>query len=237
MGSTADHGVLRCGHDERTGEEARVDVALARVPATHALWAIKKLADAALVELSSNAMYSGLGRPSIPPERLLKATLLMGFYSLRSEGQFCEQLDYNILFRWFLDIDMDEEGSDPTVFTKNRERLLARDVAGKFFHEVAGQARSARLISSDHSPSTARSSTPGRRSRASGRTRRRGASHRRMTQAIRRSTSTARNGVIRRTSRRQTLKRSANERPLLNNRASQPVLASQPSFFHTLLVA
>src|SRR5260370_33287423 len=86
----------------------------------------------------------------MPRERLLKATLLMAFYSLRSERQFCEQLDYNLLFRWFLDMDMDEEGFDATVFTKNRERLLAHDIAGKVFHEVVGQARSARLISSEH---------------------------------------------------------------------------------------
>ena len=72
-----------------------------------------------------DAMYAPIGRPSIPPERLLKSTLLMALYTVRSERQFCEQLDYNLLFRWFLDMDMTEPSFDPTVFTKNRNRLLA----------------------------------------------------------------------------------------------------------------
>src|SRR5438445_13405472 len=101
------------GIDRKQGSMLMLLSPESRVPATHPLRAIKKLADAALVELSPtfDAMYSGVGRPSIPPERLLKATLLMAFYSLRSERQFCEQLDYNLLFRWFLDMDMDEEAS------------------------------------------------------------------------------------------------------------------------------
>ncbi len=123
-----------------------------RVPAEHPLRAIKKLADRALVELSPvfEAMYAGTGRPSIPPERLLKATLLMALYTVRSERQFCEQLDYNLLFRWFLDMDMVEQSFVPTVFTKNRDRLLAHDVAGEFFRAVVAQARKAKLMSSDH---------------------------------------------------------------------------------------
>lgn len=123
-----------------------------RVPAEHPLRAIKKLADKALVELSPvfDAMYAGTGRPSIPPERLLKSTLLMALYTVRSERQFCEQLDYNLLFRWFLDMDMVEETFVPTVFTKNRDRLLAHDVAGEFFRAVVAQARAAKLVSSEH---------------------------------------------------------------------------------------
>ena len=123
-----------------------------RVPTEHPLRAIKKLADKALAGLSPvfDAMYAGTGRPSIPPERLLKATLLMALYTVRSERQFCEQLDYNLLFRWFLDMDMVEESFVPTVFTKNRERLLAHDVAGEFFRAVVAQAKSAKLMSSDH---------------------------------------------------------------------------------------
>src|SRR5258708_1924429 len=146
-----DAGTMR-GIDKKQGSMLMLLSRESGVPATHPLRATKKLADAALVERNPtfDAMYSGVGRPSIPPERLLKATLLMALYSLRSERQFCEQLDYNLLFRWFLDMDMDEEGFDATVFTKNRERLLAHDVAGKFFHEVVGQARAARLISSEH---------------------------------------------------------------------------------------
>jgi transposase len=124
----------------------------ARVPAEHPLRAIKKLADKALAGLSPvfDAMYAGTGRPSIPPERLLKATLLMALYTVRSERQFCEQLDYNLLFRWFLDMDMVEESFVPTVFTKNRDRLLAHDVAGQFFRAIVAQAKSAKLMSSEH---------------------------------------------------------------------------------------
>lgn len=109
-----------------------------RVPAEHPLRAFEKLADKALASLSPvfDAMCAGTGRPSIPPERLLKATLLMALYTVRSERQFCEQLDYNLLFRWFLDMDMVEESFVPTVFTKNRDRLLAHDVAGEFFRAV-----------------------------------------------------------------------------------------------------
>ena len=95
-------------------------------------------------------MYSVTGRPSIPPERLLKATLLMALYTVRSERMFCEQLDYNLLFRWFLDMDMLEPSFDATAFTHNRARLLAHDVAGRFFREVVVQARAARLMSGEH---------------------------------------------------------------------------------------
>jgi transposase len=123
-----------------------------RVPATHPLRAIKKLADAALVKLSPvfDAMYASTGRPSIPPERLLKSMLLIALYTLRSERQFCEQLDYNLLFRWFLDMDMEEPSFDPTVFTKNRDRLVASDAAGEFFRAVVTQAKGAGLVSREH---------------------------------------------------------------------------------------
>jgi transposase len=123
-----------------------------RVPADHPLREVKQLTDAALGELNStfDAMYSIVGRPSIPPERLLRSTLLMAFYSIRSERQFCEQLDYNLLFRWFLDMDMDEETFDVTVFTKNRARLMEHEVAAKFFQQIVKQARAAKLMSSEH---------------------------------------------------------------------------------------
>jgi transposase len=123
-----------------------------RVPSDHPLRRIKALADAALRELSPtfDAMYSATGRPSIPPERLLKSTLLMALYSVRSERMFCEQLDYNLLYRWFLDMDMVEPSFDATAFTHNRTRLLAHDVAGKFFRAVVAQARAARLMSAEH---------------------------------------------------------------------------------------
>ena len=123
-----------------------------RVPSNHPLRAVKALADAALAELSPvfSEMYSAVGRPSIPPERLLKASLLMALYTLRSERMFCEQLDYNLLFRWFLDMNMDEESFVPTVFTKNRERLMKHDVASKFFGTIVEQARKAGLMSDEH---------------------------------------------------------------------------------------
>ena len=91
-----------------------------RVPAAHPLRSIKKLADAALAELSPvfDEMYAKSGRPSVPPERLLKSMLLMALYSVRSERQFCEQLEYNLLFRWFLDMDMIESAFVPTVCSR-----------------------------------------------------------------------------------------------------------------------
>jgi transposase len=123
-----------------------------RVPQQHPLRGVKTLADAALKELSGvfDEMYSAVGRPSIPPERLLKASVLMALYTVRSERLFCEQLDYNLLFRWFLDMNMDEKTFDPTVFTKNRERLLKHAVAGKFFEAIVEQAQSAGLMSDEH---------------------------------------------------------------------------------------
>lgn len=122
------------------------------VPERHPARRIKKMADECLAMMSPtfDAMYAGTGRPSIPPERLLKASLLMALYSVRSERQFCEQLGYNLLFRWFLDMDMVEPTFDATTFTKNRERLLAHDVAGEFFRAVVEQARKAHLMSSEH---------------------------------------------------------------------------------------
>src|SRR5512139_1979520 len=123
-----------------------------RVPKSHPLRRIKALADAALAALSPtfDVMYAESGRPSVPPERLLKSTLLMAFYSVRSDRLFCEQLDYNLLFRWFLDMDMVEEAFNHSTFSKNRERLLGHDVAKKFLAEIVQQARSAQLMSDDH---------------------------------------------------------------------------------------
>ncbi len=123
-----------------------------RVPATHPVRAIKKLADAALAKISPvfDAMYADGGRPSIPPERLLKSMLLMALFTVRSERQFCKQLDYNLLFRWFLDMDMTEPSFVPTVFSKNRDRLIIHDVAGEFLRAVVEQARDAKLMSSEH---------------------------------------------------------------------------------------
>ena len=123
-----------------------------RVPADHPLRRVKDLADGALAALSStfDAMYSKVGRPSIPPERLLKGMLLMALYSVRSERLLCEQLDYNLLFRWFLDMEMEEPSPDHSTFSANRERLLEHEVAGRFFAAVVEQARKATLMSDEH---------------------------------------------------------------------------------------
>ena len=123
-----------------------------RVPANHPIRLIKALAEVALKELSPlfEQMYSEVGRPSIPPERLLKASLLMALYTVRSERMFCEQLDYNLLFRWFLDLNWDEPGFDHSTFSRNRARLLEHDVAGEFFRTVVAEARELKLTSDEH---------------------------------------------------------------------------------------
>ena len=123
-----------------------------RVPANHPIRLIKALAEVALKELSPlfEQMYSEVGRPSIPPERLLKASLLMALYTVRSERMFCEQLDYNLLFRWFLDMNWDEPGFDHSSFSRNRARLLEHDVAGEFFRTVVAEARELKLTSDEH---------------------------------------------------------------------------------------
>src|SRR5688572_698877 len=122
------------------------------VPPGHPIRGIKRLADGALARMSAklDAMYAEGGRPSIPPERLLKAQLLIALYTVRSERQLCEQLTYNLLFRWFLDMDMTEPVFDHSTFSINRDRLIAHDAAGEFFREVVLLARQQRLMSDDH---------------------------------------------------------------------------------------
>jgi transposase len=123
-----------------------------RVPRNHPLRVVKQFADGALAELSTvfDAMYAAGGRPSIPPERLLKASLLIALYSVRSERAFCEELDFHLLYRWFLDMSLMEPSFDPTVFTKNRQRLLRHEVARRFFDEVVLQADELGLLSDEH---------------------------------------------------------------------------------------
>jgi transposase len=123
-----------------------------RVPTTHPLRVIKPFAERALAELSPvfDRMYAAGGRPSIPPERLLKASLLISLYSVRSERAFCEELDFHLLYRWFMDMDLMEPSFDPTVFTKNRKRLLEHDVARQFFDAVVLQAAELGLLSDEH---------------------------------------------------------------------------------------
>ena len=123
-----------------------------RIPADHPLRAIKARADAALRELGPvfTAMYAERGRPSIPPERLLKSQLLIALYSVRSDRLFGEMLEYNLLFRWFLEMDPEEPAFDASTFSKNRERLLQQAVAPQFFDAVVRQARAAGLLSDEH---------------------------------------------------------------------------------------
>ena len=123
-----------------------------RVPANHPLRAIREITDRVLKELSRvfGQMYARLGRPSIPPEKLLRALLLQILYTIKSERMLMEQLNYNLLFRWFVGLNMDEEVWDVTVFTKNRERLLKADVAQKFFQLVVKEAQALNLMSDEH---------------------------------------------------------------------------------------
>ncbi|MBA3546875.1 MAG: IS5 family transposase [Nannocystis sp.] len=121
-----------------------------RVPSDHPLRAIRVLVDEVLAGMSHefDGLYAAIGRPSVPPERLLRAQLLQMFYSIRSERLLMEQLDYNILFRWFVGMDMDEPVWAPTVFTKNRDRLLNQEIARSFFRQVL--ARATGLMSDEH---------------------------------------------------------------------------------------
>src|SRR5687767_3018866 len=123
-----------------------------RVPADHPLPAIRALADEALAGLNGRfeALYSDMGRPSIAPEMLLRATLLQAFFSVRSERMLMEQIDYNLLFRWFVGLPMDVAVWHPTVFTHNRDRLLEADVAHEFLAALLALPQVKKLLSSEH---------------------------------------------------------------------------------------
>lgn len=123
-----------------------------RIPKEHPLRSIKAHADAILRSMNARfeGMYEDGGRPSIPPERLLKATLLIALHSIRSDRLFCEMLGYNILYRWFLDMDLEEAAFDHSSFSKNRARLIEHDIAKGFFAGVIKQARRERLLSDEH---------------------------------------------------------------------------------------
>ena len=123
-----------------------------RVRADHPLRAIRGMADQALANMSErfDGMYSDRGRPSIPPEKLLRAQLIQMLYSVRSERLLMEEIDYSMLFRWFVGMNLDEPVWDVTVFTKNRDRLLEGDVAREFLSEVVNQAQSKNLTSDEH---------------------------------------------------------------------------------------
>jgi len=123
-----------------------------RVPDDHPLRPIREMVNGALERLSPrfDELYSRTGRPSVPPEMLLRALLLQVLYTIRSERMLMEQLDFNLLFRWFVGLDMDEAVWHPTVFTKNRDRMLEGDVAQAFFEAVLEEARTRRLLSNEH---------------------------------------------------------------------------------------
>jgi transposase len=123
-----------------------------RVRKDHPLRAIRAMADQALVQMSPlfDTLYAATGRPSIPPEKLLRAQLIQMLYSVRSERLLMEEIDYSVLFRWFVGFNMDDDVWDPTVFTKNRDRLLSGDVARAFLMQVVNQAREQDLTSDEH---------------------------------------------------------------------------------------
>jgi transposase len=140
------------GADEQPGSMFSYVSLEERVPADHPLRAIRRITDRALERLSPQfgTLYVNFGRPSIPPEKLLRALLLQALYTIRSERQLIEQIDYNLLFRWFVGLGIDDAVWAPTTFTKNRDRLLAGNIAAAFFDAVLIHADSARLLSDEH---------------------------------------------------------------------------------------
>jgi transposase len=140
------------GHVNPQGSMFSYFSAESRVPLDHPLRTIKAYADTILKQLSGklDALYAETGRPSIPPERLLKASLLIALYTVRTDRLFCEMLDYNILFRWFLEMDLEQPGLDQSNFSRLRERLVEHDLARVFFDSVVKQARDKGLLSDEH---------------------------------------------------------------------------------------
>ena len=144
--------MLMIGDDDRQEDMFSYIPLEKRIPQDHPLRSMLKMVDGVLEKLRPRlrGLYASTGRPSVPPERLLRALLLQVLYSIRSERMLMEQLEYNLLFRWFVGLGMDDRVWDPTVFTKNRDRLLKGEVAGLFFEEVVAEARRRRLLSDEH---------------------------------------------------------------------------------------
>jgi transposase len=140
------------GSDERTGSLFSYVDLDARVRSDHPLRAIREIANAALSDLSRAfaALYTDFGRPSIAPEKLLRAMLLQAFYGIRSERQLMERLEFDLLFRWFVGLGVDDPVWDHSTFSKNRDRLLEGEIAAKFLSAVLAQSQVRRLLSSDH---------------------------------------------------------------------------------------
>src|SRR4249919_3693543 len=124
----------------------------ARVPVAHPLRTIRTIVNEVLTALDTDfeALYEGIGRQSVAPERLLRASLLQAFYSVRSERQLMEQINYNLLFRWFVGLGVDDAVWDHSTFSKNRDRLLEGEIAAKFLNALLAQPKVKRLLSSDH---------------------------------------------------------------------------------------
>jgi transposase len=140
------------GSDEGSGSLFSYVHLERRVPERHPLRPIREIANEALSALSGDfaALYAPLGRPSIPPEKLLRALLLQAFYSIRSERQLMERLEFDLLFRWFVGVGVDDSAWDHSVFSKNRDRLLEGEIAGKFLSAILEQPKVKRLLSSEH---------------------------------------------------------------------------------------
>src|SRR5918996_1989732 len=140
------------GSDEQTSHMFSYVVPEHRVRQDHPLRAIRRMTDEVLATLSPrfDRMYSDMGRPSIPPEQLLRALVLQSLYTIRSERLLMEEIDYSVLYRWFVGLSMDDPIWSPTTFSKNRDRLLESDIASAFFDAVLRQAREAGLLSDEH---------------------------------------------------------------------------------------
>ena len=192
------------GPDEQTSHMFSYLSPEQRVRQDHPLRAIRRMTDEVLASLSPRftKMYSDIGRPSIPPEQLLRALLLQSLYTVRSERLLMEEIDYSVLFRWFVGLGMDDPIWSPTTFSKNRDRLLQSDIAAAFFDAVVAQARTAGLLvgRAFHGGRDAAGGV-GRASRASA-ARMRARRRRPTIRAIPRSISTANRGGMTRISRR-----------------------------------
>src|SRR5208337_536607 len=152
---------IRCGRDVDRGRRNRfwrlqalfsyVDIE-ARIPARHPLRAMRRLTNAALADLDGafSALYEAIGRPSIPPERLLRATLLQLLYSIRSERQLVERIEFDLLFRWFVGLSIDEKVFDASTFSKNRDRLLTHEIAQGFLGSLLALPEVKGLLSAEH---------------------------------------------------------------------------------------
>src|SRR3984957_17617174 len=140
------------GEDERSGSLFSYVDLEARVGKNHPLRSIRTIVNEALAALAGefSSLYSSIGRPSIAPEKLLRAMLLQAFFSIASERQLMERLEFDLLFRWFVGIGVDDAAWDHSVFSKNRDRLLEGDIAAKFMAAVLAQPKVNKLLSSDH---------------------------------------------------------------------------------------